>query len=278
VHYIDAHVHVWNQERDTYPLVPGFDAASIAPATFLPEEIIAHARGSGVDRIVLVQVSHYGFDNSYMLDVMRDYEGIFAGVAAVDAEGIRPDREMARLASRGVRGFRIAPRGKPLETWLEDSGYERMFAAAAEHNLALCALTGTEGLPALSRRCEQFPQTPVIIDHLCLIGEDRAIEASQIDQLCAMAQYPRIMVKVSAFYALGAKKAPHDDLGDLIRHVRDAFGAERLMWASDCPYQVQGEYTYGASMSLIRERLDFLSDAERDQMLRRTAEDFFFSF
>ena len=151
-----------------------------------------------------------------------------------------------------------------------------MFAAAAEHNLALCPLIGTEGLPALSRRCEQFPQTPVIIDHLCLIGGAQPIEASRIDQLCAMAQYPQVLVKVSAFYALGEKKAPHDDLADLIRHVRDAFGAERLMWASDCPYQVQGEYTYGASMALIRERLDFLRDAEREQMLRRTAEDFFF--
>ena len=84
MHYIDAHVHVWNQERDKYPLVPGYDPASIAPATFLPEEIIAHAKGSGVDRIVLVQMSHYGFDNTYMLDVMREYEGIFAGIAAVD--------------------------------------------------------------------------------------------------------------------------------------------------------------------------------------------------
>ena len=110
MHYIDAHVHVWNQERDKYPLVPGHDPASIAPATFLPEEIIAHAKGSGVDRIVLVQVSHYGFDNSYMLDVMREYEGIFAGIAAVDAEGVQPDREMARLAAQGVRGNLAAGR------------------------------------------------------------------------------------------------------------------------------------------------------------------------
>ena len=25
----------------------------------------------------------------------------------------------------------------------------------------------------------------------------------------------------------------------MIRRLRDAFGAERLMWATDCPYQVQ---------------------------------------
>ena len=43
------------------------------------------------------------------------------------------------------------------------------------------------------------------------------------------------MVKVSAFYALGAKQPPYDDLVALIRPVYDAFGAQRLIWASDCP-------------------------------------------
>jgi predicted TIM-barrel fold metal-dependent hydrolase len=276
MHYIDAHVHVWNQDLDKYPFAPGHDPASAKPATFFPEDIIAHGKGSGVDRIVLVQMSYYGSDNTYMVDVMKEYEGVFSGIAVVDEEADKPDEEMVRLAAQGVRGFRINPRGKPVETWLEGDGYERMFAAGSEHNLALCPLISPVALPALARRCEQFPQTPVIIDHLCLIGAGRPIDAAEIGQLCAMAQYPRVMVKASAFYALGEKKAPHDELGELIRQVRDAFGADRLMWASDCPYQVQGEHTYDPSVALIRERLDFLTDQEREQILRRTAEDFFF--
>ncbi len=48
----------------------------------------------------------------------------------------------------------------------------------------------------------------------------------------------------------------------MIRRVRDAYGAQRLMWASDCPYQVQGEHRYEPSIALVRDRLDFLSDEE----------------
>ena len=99
--------------------------------------------------------------------------------------------------------------------------------------------------------------------------------AEDVDALCAMAQYPQVMVKVSAFYALGAKAPPYTDLSDLIHRVRDAFGAQRLMWASDCPYQVQGEHTYGASVDLI-EGLKFLNGAERQQILAGTASTFFF--
>ena len=34
--------------------------------------------------------------------------------------------------------------------------------------------------------------------------------------------------------------------------MRDGFGAARLMWASDCPFQVQDGQTYADSISLIR--------------------------
>jgi len=82
-------------------------------------------------------------------------------------------------------------------------------------------------------------------------------------------------VKLSAFYALGEKKAPHDDLVPIIRRVYDAYGPRRLMWASDCPFQTVSE-SYKDSVSLIRDRLDFASAEDKDWMLRRTAEESFF--
>ena len=63
----------------------------------------------------------------------------------------------------------------------------------------------------------------------------------------------------------------------MIRQLRDAYGAERLMWATDCPYQVQEGHTYGDSVALIRDRLDFLSEDEKASILRKTAEKVFFS-
>jgi predicted TIM-barrel fold metal-dependent hydrolase len=81
---------------------------------------------------------------------------------------------------------------------------------------------------------------------------------------------------VSAFYALGRKKAPYLDLAPLVRRVLDAFGPQRLMWASDSPFQVMGGHNYRDSIDLIRRRLEFLSPGERDWLLRKTAEQVFF--
>jgi hypothetical protein len=49
------------------------------------------------------------------------------------------------------------------------------------------------------------------------------------------------------------------------------------MWATDCPFQVQNGHTYLDSIALIRDRLHFLSDNERQWLLRKTAERVFFS-
>ena len=63
----------------------------------------------------------------------------------------------------------------------------------------------------------------------------------------------------------------------MIRRLRDAYGAERLMWASDCPFQVDPGHTYRESLELISERADFLSDEEREQLLCGTAERVYFA-
>ena len=273
--YIDAHVHVWTDQFDHYPLSPPFQESDMHPKTFYPEELLAHAEPSGVNRIVLIQMSYYQFDNTYMLDVMEEYPGVFSGIAIVDWEAERPDETMLQLAEQDIRGFRIYPTDTPIENWLDGPGFERMFAAGAAHNLAICPLINPDALAALNRQCERFPETPVIIDHFARIGADQPICDEHIDQLCAMAKHPKVMVKVSAFYALGEKAPPYDDLEPLIRRVYDAFGSERLMWASDCPFQVV-DHTYEDSIALVRDRLDFLSEADKDQILRKTAEDFFF--
>ena len=273
--YIDAHVHVWTDDFDRYPLSPPFQESDMNPKTFYPEELLAHTEPSGVNRIVLIQMSYYQFDNRYMLDVMEAYPGVFSGIAIVDWEAERPDETMLQLAEQGVRGFRIYPTDVPIENWLDGPGFERMFAAGATHNLAICPLIDPDALLALSKQCDQFPDTPVIIDHLARIGEDQQIHDAHIDQLCAMAKHPKVMVKVSAFYALGEKAPPYDDLKPLIRRVYEAFGSERLMWASDCPFQVV-DHTYEEGIALVRDRLDFLSESDKEQILRKTAEDFFF--
>jgi predicted TIM-barrel fold metal-dependent hydrolase len=61
------------------------------------------------------------------------------------------------------------------------------------------------------------------------------------------------------------------------RECRDQFGADRLMWASDCPFQVDPGHNYHDSIALVRDRLDFLTASDKAAMLHGTAKRVFFS-
>ena len=246
------------------------------PPTFTPEELFAHCKPSGVDRVVLIQMSFYGFDNSYMLDTIESWPEVFRGVAIVDHT--RPDlgEEMSRLRERGVRGFRVYQRVTDPPTPLDGDAYRQLCQLAGELGMALCALVDPERLPEIARAAAAFPGTAFVVDHLARIGAGRPIEQAHIDALCALARYPNCFVKVSAFYALGDKRPPHDDLIPMIRQVYEAFGPDRLMWASDCPYQVDNE-TYEDGISLVRDRLEFLTDDDKAALLTENAQRVFFA-
>ncbi len=288
MNYIDAHIHVWTDDTAHYPLGRGWKPEQMQPRRFTPQDFFKHSRPAGVSRAVLIQMSYYyprtssemgnGFDNRYMLDMIDLHKEVFVGTAVIDPFQKAPEREMAALAKRRVRALRIHPRlsKQPANRWLEPPGYARMFAAGAKHNLAMSCLIDPDGLPELDRMCRKYPDTPVIIDHLCRIGASGTVEDKDVKALCAMANHKRIMVKVGAFYALGKKAPPYTDLAPLVERVVKAFGARRCMWESDCPFQVQEKHTYRDSIDLIRTRLKFLTADDRDWLLRRTAEEFFF--
>ena len=270
---IDAHVHVWTGDRKRYPRITG--QTESRPDRFTPDDYFSHARPFGVTRAVLIQMSFYRFDNSYMLDTIQAHPGKFSGVGIVDSTSSNPGQAMEDLAKRGVRGFRITPGNAP-DTWLETPGMEAMWRTAAKRKLAMCPLVNPNALASIDRMCEKHPDTTVVIDHLARIGGAGEIRDADIRLLCGLAKHRNVAVKVSAFYALGRKAAPYTDLSPLIKRVFEDFGPRRLMWASDAPFQLQDEHTLAASISLIRGGLPFLSNDDREWLLRRTAESIFF--
>ena len=276
--WIDAHSHIWTPETSRFQLQPGMAFEDLVPRSFTDHELMAIARPEGVGRVVLIQHTWFhGFDNSYLIDAWHRSPHLFRVVGMID--DLRPNCGIAmrQLLKQGVAGFRIAPR-KGVADWLQTSGMEEMWETGVETRQPMCCLINPENLPEVSRACDRHPDTPVVIDHFARIGIDGQIRESDLNRLCELSRHRNVKVKISAFYALGAKRPPHHELLPMIKRLFESFGAERLMWGSDCPYQLDGENNYRASISLIRDVIDFVSDEERQRLLRTTAErTFFFS-
>ena len=274
--FIDAHSHIWTPDTKAYPLGPGYRRFSMKPPSFTVAELQANMKQVGVNRVVLIQMSFYGFDNSYMLDSIRKHPKTFSGVAVIDQDKPRVDLEMRKMKGQGVRGFRIYPKNQKIQQWLDDPAMHAMWKTGADEDLAMCCLIDADALPAIDRMCRRYPKTTVVIDHFSRIGESGEIKPAEVKALTDLARHKNVYVKISAYYALGKKKPPYHDLAPMIKQMLDAYGRKRLMWASDAPFQVVGGHTYKDSIVLIKSGLDYLDDDDRNWLLRKTAERVFF--
>ena len=282
---IDAHAHVWSPDLHKYPLAPGLTRENLWFPSFTVEELVQRGSRAGVTRYNLIQMTCYGLDHSYILDVIADDPTRFVGTGIVpavsDVSLPSPDRTMKALARGGIYAFRIRGRStRPAlgngERWMDHPGFDQMFAAGARHDLCLSFLMTPADLPELDRMCRRFPETPVIIDHFCLIGKQADRVEEETRALCRMARHPRVMLKLGAFYALGKKQPPYLDMLPLIRRLVDAFDPHRCMWESDAPLQTRNGHTIEAAVAVIRDHADFLSSSDKQQILAGTAERLFF--
>lgn len=123
----DAHFHVFGP-ADKYAY--GTDIRYKPPHEPV-ERYLKLAQRLGLVRYVFVQPSAYGFDNSCMLDAMRQLDpAIRRGIIDLD-ETKTTDNELSELDALGVRGIRvnISPIRKP-ESGLAASMQPRIFRLA----------------------------------------------------------------------------------------------------------------------------------------------------
>lgn len=274
--WIDAHSHIWSTDLTKYPLRDHQTVEALQPRSFTDEELMALATPQGVGRVVLIQhYPHHGYDNSYLIDTWKKHPDRFRIVGQIDKSQPHIDVRMREMLKTGVTGFRIGPHADQPE-WLAGDGMKLMWKTAAETRQSMCCLINPSNIVETGEWCTRYPDTPVVIDHFARIGVDGMIRDEDVQNLCGLAKHKHVRVKISAYYALGKKQPPYHDLVPMIKHLFEAFGPDRLMWASDCPYQLGDSNTYAASIALIRDDVDFVSAEDRRKLLRTTAESTFF--
>ncbi|MAE61316.1 MAG: amidohydrolase [Planctomycetaceae bacterium] len=280
---IDAHTHVWREPCDQYPFAPGFDAAEPWLPRFTPDNHAHIAAPFGVVRMNLVQITWYALDHSYILDLIQHNPERFVGTGIVpaysDVSVGEPDKTMIALARRGISAFRIRG-GEPPFKRFEHPGYDKMFTAAADHNLPLSFLGPLDAVDEIDAMCARFPDAPLILDHLLGLGLNDNFTDDNCARLLRLAEHPRVTVKFGPIHAMGSRQRPFLDVLPILRRVVDAFGPQRIMYESDSGGPIlmsDPDKDFPAEVALIRDHADFLSDADKTQILYQTAEDLFFN-
>jgi predicted TIM-barrel fold metal-dependent hydrolase len=272
---IDAHLHVWVTDDPKYPI----DGTLMAPpkASAPVELLFEHMKANGIERAVLVQPSHYAYDNRYLADCLDRYPGVLAGVALVDpVPADAPDRLRHWIEDRGIRGVRLHPhRTVEADAWLYNGTADPFWETAVGLDIPVCFLMVPSNAAAIRRAVERFPDATIVIDHFGSPDKGEGTLEENFRTVAQLAEHPRAYCKVSGFPVASKTDYPHEDTHILAEIALDAFGPQRLMWGTDFPHIIR-RCGYDRCLALTRDLLG-LSDADREWILGRTARTLWFS-
>jgi len=251
----DVHFHVFE---------PGYPHVARPHYTFPQASIdqyLALCEFLGIERMVLVQPSFYGTDNSLLLHALERIGPRCRGVAMVE-EGIS-DADLDRFHACGVRAIRLDLFARASWSRPDLQAYIlRMLERAKPRGWHLQFYTPgyvvRDLLPFLATMEHDF-----VIDHMGYMLEEDGLTAGDFARLLDLMRTGRAWLKLSGPYRI-AKQRGYEAVAHLARQIA-ATRPERALWGSDWPHLPDGTRDTGELVNLL---LDWApSEATRQQIL-----------
>lgn len=229
---------------------------------------MARMKANQVDRTVLIQVIHYRWDNSYLVDCLRRFPKLFVGVCRVNPEDPAAPDHLAEWTEKGCQGVRLSPAAGADGDWIRGNLMPPLWKRCEDLRVPMTLLLPSSRLRDLPPLLDRHPDLRVVIDHMadCAPQDERAIA-----DLLSLARYPRLFVKITHPWSLSDQAYPFHDSWPLLQRVRDAFGSARLMGGTDWPIKTE-LCSYEQRLALYRDQLPFFNAEERADILHRTAQ------
>lgn len=254
----DCHFHVFGDPR-LYPFS--------MPRDYTPPQAPLEAWQNmagvlGLERMVIVQPSVYGIDNTCTLDALKTV-GSKKARAVVVLNNEVSDHELERLDGCGVRGVRF--------NLVNTGGLTPDLMNSLAHRIAplgwhLQFYVDGRQLPEIGTMIEKLA-TPVVIDHMGQVRRDSPTYDEELAALLRLMSNGKTWVKLCGYRA-STLTYPYDDVAPLARALIDA-APERCVWGTDWPHPglQSGMPDDGALLDLLSTWAP--STALRDQILVR---------
>jgi predicted TIM-barrel fold metal-dependent hydrolase len=225
----DCHVHVYGPDSLYKPAeTRGFNVPDA-----LPSSLKRLLDTLGLDRVVLVQPSGYGTDNTRHIDAIAELGRPARVIAALRADV--PDTELDRLHESGVRGVRYNIGHAGAIPITEMPILARRIASRGWHvQLHVMDDGGGAPLVEMEKVLTDLP-TDVVIDHMGSLRANAGFEQPGFQALLRLLGSGRCWVKLSSSYRMSTGAPPYADLVPYV-HALLSIRPDRLVWGSDWPH------------------------------------------
>jgi len=262
---IDSHIHVWKHDPQ-YPFAQG---ANVPDRDATPEMALDLMKANGVSKTVIIQVIHYRYDNRFVADVLKRYRGTFQAVCRVDPLDPAAPDHLSRWTEQGFRGVRLSPAGNASGDWFHGSLMPPLWKRCYDLKVPMTVLAPVTRMPEVGALLEKTPDLMVVIDHMadCPINQP-----AELEKLIALKRYPNVFVKISHTWSISKQSYPWLDAQQYVKRLYDAYGPQRLMWATDWPILENSRTTYDKALTVVRDEMKFLNAEDKRWMLSKTVE------
>lgn len=265
---VDTHVHLFSDDLKRFPLAPN---STYQPAPLPLEEYIRFAVQAGIDHAVLVQPEPYQDDHRYLEYCFahepspKFFKGtcLFDPTAPDTPERIsmlvksNPDRIVAlRIHEVHKPGTPSLTEGPIKDRDLRSPAMRATWRRVQQLGLAIQMHFLPYYAPQIGELAEQFPDTPVLLDHLGRVPEGTS---SDFEGVLKLAKLPRVYMKYS--------NVSSPTLAPTVRKLYDAFGPDRMMWG----YFGRDQASFEKQAELFDVMFEFVSEDDREKIRGRNA-------
>lgn len=227
----DTHMHVFGP-KDKYP--PFTTERYVSP--FAPLEGYLHEmQPVGIERIVVVQPSAYGYDNSCALDALKTLGSAGRGIVHLPRDV--SDTAFDAMHALGVRGARVnnppvkAPEAGYAKTLLPQIGWlaERLEGTGWCIEFLNPGWLTEELIPVMRELKVNY-----ILDHIGMFKAAEGVGQSGFKKVLRLVESGRCWLKLTGLYRFSTAPG-FADVEPFFKAVAKAC-PERLIWGSDYPH------------------------------------------
>jgi predicted TIM-barrel fold metal-dependent hydrolase len=227
----DCHVHIFDAGR--FPFAAN---RSYTPGRARVSDLLEFEARLGIERVVVVQPSVYGTDNSAMLAALRDLGTLRArGIAVIDPEVVT-QAELRAMHEQGVRGVRLNLEVKgQRDQSVALAQLKRAADTVAPLSWAIQIYADVDIVAALAPTIGALP-VHVVLDHFAGVRVPKQPEQKEaFDTVLALVKGGNVYVKLSAPYRASRQAPDYADIAPFAQALIQA-RPDRMLWASDWPH------------------------------------------
>lgn len=304
--FIEAHGHVWEKlhgrRLNTEKLIPigngrvlvGNDEIQFLPPEIrddvFPIEVLkTYEKLLGFDKVVLLQTPCYGEQFEYINDIIRKEPSRYVSIGLANPQDKKEFLKYSKLCLEdyGYKGLKFESPDTPFD--MVDMKNQFVFEEIQKYDsyfmLDLGWGNGPNDFPIddLLTVAKRYPDMKIILPHL---GVSRLWDRQETKTLESLRRTLSILEYNSNVYfdcsgipmlaTRAGQEYPWPVIADAIKLVKDFGVIDRLMWGSDAP-TVLVACTYQQHVDCVVKHCDFLTDAELENLVGRTADKVWFN-